>query len=157
MNKIGVSGCFLMMLGLVGIVLLVFPMAAPSDLSAVQITQLNSGAVMWTTLLVAIGVGLLLLTVESVRVEIEKQLSPRAWEYCDLMEGRTRNVQAGEQRQVFRLLHYSQSGTEEQQVSSLPVALSELSQDGWELVSVHTIPYGAAIFETHWVFRRAVT
>jgi hypothetical protein len=116
---------------------------------------------MWTTLLVAVGIGLLLIAVEEVRSEVEKQLSPttptpKIWEYCDLMEGRVRDGQTGEQRQVFRLLHHSQTGTKEQPVSSLADALSKLNQGEWELVSVYTIPHSTSISETHWIFKRSV-
>jgi hypothetical protein len=44
------------------------------------------------------------------------------------MEGQVRGGQTGEQRQVFRLLHHSQTGTEEQPVSSLAEALSKLNR-----------------------------
>jgi hypothetical protein len=76
MKKTGPAGCALMILGIIGLFLFVIPMSIPSGASAVQATQLYNSATMWTTLLVAVGIGLLLIAVEEVRSEVEKQLSP---------------------------------------------------------------------------------
>jgi len=151
-----------MILGIIGLFLFAIPMSFSFGTSAVQATQLYSSATMWTTLLVAVGIGLLLLTVDDVRAEIEKQLSSekptsKIWEYCDLMEGRVHSGQTGEQRQVSRLLHHTQTGTKEQPVLSRQEALSKLSQDGWELVSAYTVSHSASISETHWIFKRLAT
>jgi hypothetical protein len=162
MKKSGPAGCGLMILGIIGLFSFAIPMGFSFDTSAVQATQLYSSATMWTTLLVAVGIGLLLLTVEEVRGEIEKQLAPeeppsKTWEYCDLMEGRVYDGQTNEQRQVSRLLHHTRTGTKEQPVSNRQDALSKLSQDGWELISAYTIPHSATVSETHWVFKRLAT
>jgi len=162
MMRSGPVGCGLMILGIIGLFLFAIPMNLSYGMSAVQATQLYSSATMWTTLLVAVGIGLLLLTVEEVGTEIGKQLSPeepafKIWEYCDLMEGRVYDGQTSEQRQVSRLLHHTRTGTKEQLVSNRQEALSKLSQDGWELVSAYAIPHSASISETHWVFKRLAT
>jgi hypothetical protein len=82
------------------------------------------------------------------------QAKPTMWEYCDLMEGRVGSGQTSEHRQIVRLLHHSQTGTKEQPASSRAEALTVLSQDGWEPVSVYTVAHSASISETHWFFKR---
>lgn len=156
MKSTAPAGCGLMILGIIGLLLFAIPTSFSYGTRA---TQLYSSATMWVTLLVAVGIGLLLLAVEDVRSEIEKQLSPATptptiWEYCDLMKGQMRDGQTGKQRQLFRLLYYSQANTQEYPISSQAEALLKLSQDGWELVSVYTISHSTSVLETHWVFKR---
>ena len=166
MKREGPAGCGLMILGIIALFLSVIPTGFQSGTSAAQATQLYAGATMWTTLLVAFGIGLLILIVDVDLAGIEHQVSqatpalamptPKIWEYCDLMEGRVRDGQTGEVRQAFRLLYHYQTGAKEQLIPSLTDALSHLTISGWDLVSVHTVPYSASISETHWVFKRPV-
>jgi hypothetical protein len=152
-------GCGVMILGIILLFLLVIPLSIPGSASAVQATQLYSGATMWIGLLIAVGIGLLLLTVDDVRTEVERHLAQAvstsgAWEFCDLMEGKFRDGQTGKVRQVVELLYHYRTGSKKQPATNLTDALSHLNTAGWDLVSVYAVPYSVSVSEIHWIFKR---
>lgn len=163
-DNTGLSGCILLIMGIVALFAFAIPTGFSWNTSAIQATQLYSAATMWTTLLAVLGIGLLLLAVDQVRIETTKALSPgeekstearpTAWEYRDLMEEIVSDAEASTQRRVCRMVSYGEGGPQEQPVSNRAESLSLLAKCGWELVSAYVVPRGKSVTETHWVFRR---
>lgn len=82
--------------------------------------------------------------------------SSHTWEYSDLMIGRINPTQPGSKPQiVIKLMHYATTGVRESTFDSLSSALARISNEGWELVGIYTIPLGNSASETHWAFKRA--
>jgi hypothetical protein len=139
-----------------------------TDASAIQIIQVVSES---TKILVAFilgAIGSLLIAVDGVRVETEKQMThlgdrlqlaistEKFWSYCDLMEGRALQS-GGQQKSVCKATYYDASSRTEKPFDTIDSAMAEIIQAGWELVTVNTIPFGASITETHWTFRHVYT
>lgn len=169
----GKAGCAIYAVVLVGIgIFFIYPdltLTASREVSAIQLTQVYTGAMMWLLIVGCIGIGILMLVIDEIWTAAKKYFDPRFvqlidqktatapatqsrpqnWEYCELIEGK----QSG-QRQMLKQLIYATGEANELSPDIFAQTVSILGSQGWELVSTLQTTYANAATEIRWIFRK---